>query len=335
VCLGLGLGATVLIGLIAWGYSVMIWMPGRSYQGSLPTLGRHGAEVRDALARDVKRLAVAIGGRALGGAERGLAEAAEFLESELSRYGYDVERQTFEVGGRPCRNLSVEISGARRPEEIVVIGAHYDSHGDAPAADDNASGVAATLALARAFAGKRPVPDRTVRFVLFANEEPPFFQTDAMGSRVYARRCRARGETIVAMLSLETIGYYSDRPGSQKYPFPLSAAYPTRGDFIGFVGDLSSRRLVREVIGSFRRHASFPSEGAALPSGLQGVGWSDQWSFWQEGYPAVMVTDTAQFRNPHYHTPQDTPETLDFDRMARVVEGLVGVACDVSRLEAD
>jgi Zn-dependent M28 family amino/carboxypeptidase len=217
----------------------------------------------------------------------------------------------------------------------VVVGAHYDSHGNIPAADDNASGVAAVLALARAYARERPGPERTLRFVFFVNEEPPFFQTDAMGSRVYARRCRARGETIVAMLSLETVGYYCDRSGSQNYPFPLSAFYPSRGDFIGFVGDLSSRRLVKRVVDSFRRHAMFPSQGAALPSGLRGVGWSDQWSFWQEGYPAVMCTDTAPFRNPNYHTPRDTPDTLDFDRMARVVEGLTGVVRELTRVGSE
>jgi Zn-dependent M28 family amino/carboxypeptidase len=179
--------------------------------------------------------------------------------------------------GSPAATSSPR-STTRWPEEVVVVGAHYDAHGGAPGVDDNASGVAATLAQARAFAGSVAAPDRTLRFVLFVNAEAPFFQTDAMGSRVYGRRCRARREALVAMLSLETIGYDTSTPGSQKFPFPLGAIYPDRGDIIGFAGDVPSRDLVRRVVGSFRRHASFPSEGAALPSGLRGVGRSDQWS---------------------------------------------------------
>ncbi|MEW4570683.1 M28 family peptidase [Tautonia sp. JC769] len=307
----------------------MIRMPGRSHRGPLPSLDREQVTLRDLLKEYVDLLAVEIGGRSLDADQEGLAEAAKALEMELSRAGYNVDPQVFEVRGQPCANLIVEIPGRRKPDEIVIVGAHYDSCGDLPAANDNASGVAATLALARSFAGRGSPAGRSLRFVLFVNEEPPFFQTDAMGSRVYARRCRERGEQVVAMLSLETIGYYSDEPGSQKYPFPLSAFYPSRGNFIGFVGNVASRGLVRRVVGSFRRHANFPSEGAALPSRLPGVGWSDHWAFWQEGYPALMVTDTAPFRDPHYHTPEDMPETLDFDRMARVVAGLDRVITDL------
>ncbi|MCI0362486.1 MAG: M28 family peptidase, partial [Phycisphaerales bacterium] len=196
-------------------------------------------------------------------------------------------------------------------------------------ANDNGSGVAATLALARAFAESKP--DRTLRFVLFANEEPPYFQTENMGSLVYAKRCRERGENTVAMLSLETIGYYSDAPGSQTYPIkPIGWVYPTTGNFIGFVGNYNSRKLVRQAIKSFRAHAQFPSEGGALPGWIPGVGWSDHWAFWQAGYPAIMLTDTAPFRYPHYHSIHDTPDKLDYDRMARVVDGLRPVVADLA-----
>jgi hypothetical protein len=143
-----------------------------------------------------------------------------------------------------------------------------------------------------------------------------------MGSVRYARRCRQRDEQIVAMLSLETIGYYSDAPGSQQYPFPFGLLYPSEGNFIGFVGNVSSGDLVRTAIGAFRQHARFPSEGAAVPASIQGVGWSDHWSFWQVGYPGIMVTDTAPFRYPHYHRREDTPDKVDYARMARVVAGL-------------
>ena len=127
------------------------------------------------------------------------------------------------------------------------------------------------------------------------------------------------------MLSLETIGWYSDAPNSQRYPFPLSLFYPSTGDFIGFVANLGSRSLMHRVIGSFRRSVAFPSEGAAAPASIPGIDWSDHWSYWQFGWPALMVTDTAPFRYPHYHTPQDTPDKLDYDRLARVVAGLEGV----------
>jgi Zn-dependent M28 family amino/carboxypeptidase len=171
---------------------------------------------------------------------------------------------------------------------------------------------------------------RTIRFVAFANEEAPFFQTEGMGSWVYARHARGRGEQIVAMLSLETIGYYSDAKGSQQYPFPFGIFYPQVGNFIGFVGNTASRALVRRSIGSFRRHTAFPSEGTAAPGWLTGIGWSDQWAFWQEGYAAIMVTDTALFRYAQYHTPYDTPDKIDYDRTARVVVGLARVLADLA-----
>jgi Zn-dependent M28 family amino/carboxypeptidase len=164
--------------------------------------------------------------------------------------------------------------------------------------------------------------DRTLRFVEFVNEEPPHFQTSHMGSRVYANRAFSRQEKIVAMLSLETIGYFSDQPGSQKYPFPMNLIYPDRGNFIAFVGNVDSRDLVRTLVGAFRRTTPFPSDGAALPEYTTGVGWSDHEPFWNQGYPAVMVTDTALFRYPHYHRPSDTPDKIDFDRLARVTLGL-------------
>jgi len=153
------------------------------------------------------------------------------------------------------------------------------------------------------------------------NEEPPFFQTERMGSLVYAKRLRQEQVPISAMISLETLGYHSDRPGSQKYPAVLGPFYPSRGDFVGFVGNSESRDLVRRATRSFRESARFPSEGVAAPATWPGIGWSDQWSFWQEGYPAIMITDTAIFRYPYYHTSGDTSEKIDLNKMARVVEG--------------
>jgi Zn-dependent M28 family amino/carboxypeptidase len=237
--------------------------------------------------------------------------------------GYSVASQRFQVEKLEMRNIEVEVKGGARASEIVLVGAHYDSVVGAVGANDNGSGVAALLEFARLFKDARPT--RTLRFVAFVNEEPPFYHSDAMGSRQYARRSRERGETIAAMLSLETIGYYSDDPGSQHYPFPLGFFYPSTGNFVAFVSNLASRTLLHEALSGFRRHAGIPSEGVAAPALIPGVDWSDHWSFWQEGWPALMVTDTAVFRYPHYHSPEDTPDKVDYERLARVVTGLHGM----------
>jgi Zn-dependent M28 family amino/carboxypeptidase len=234
--------------------------------------------------------------------------------------GYAPTDEPFESQGKPVHNIVAENRGHAAEGEIVVVGAHYDTVLGSPGANDNGSGVAALLELARLLAD-RPLP-RTLRFVAFVNEEAPFSYTDEMGSLVHARGARARGEHIQAMLSLETIGSYSDAPGSQHYPFPLSLFYPDTANFIGFVGNLGSRGLVRRALRTFRQTTAFPSEGAAVPASIPGVGWSDHWSFWQAGYPAIMVTDTAFYRYAHYHTGGDTPDRVDYDRTARVVAGL-------------
>jgi Zn-dependent M28 family amino/carboxypeptidase len=248
-----------------------------------------------------------------------LAAAASYIERELG----GAERQTYEVDGETVSNLVAEVRGTTRSDEIVVIGAHYDTVYDSPGADDNASGVAALIELARRFRDARP--QRTLRFVAFVNEEPPHFQTQTMGSWQYARRCREREENVVAMLSLEAIGFYDDAEGSQQYPAPLAAFYPDRGNFLGFVASLGSSALVKECVDAFRAHGRMPAESATLPTLIPQVGWSDQWSFWEFGYKAAMVTDTAPFRNPHYHTSHDTPDTLDYERLAIAVEGLHAV----------
>lgn len=318
---------TVLVLIVGLGLSFMIWMPGKSYRGPLPTLTGHEAELRDALRRDVQKLAGEIGERNLP-RYGSLVAAADFLEASLSAAGYKVRRQSYTLLGRTCDNLEVEIAGTDRPGEIVIVGAHYDSIEGSPGANDNATGAAAVLALARSFSRQKTA--RTLRFVAFVNEEPPYYQSPAMGSIVYAKRAQARGENVVAMLSLETIGYYSDRKGSQSYPFPFNLFYPSTGDFIAFVGNVSSHGLVRDAVASFRRVANFPSEGGAVPGFIIGVGWSDHWSFWQSGYPAIMVTDTALFRYPYYHTHEDTPDKVQYDRLARVVSGLEGVVADLA-----
>jgi Zn-dependent M28 family amino/carboxypeptidase len=199
----------------------------------------------------------------------------------------------------------VKLPGTDAAGETVVIGAHYDSVAGAPGADDNASGAAGVLELARLLHGS--AHRKTIRLVLFVNEEPPFFQTENMGSLVYARQLRTDHVSVSAMISLEMLGFYSDVSGSQKYPVLLGLFYPDRGNFIGFVGNPGSRTLVRQAVRSFRETTQFPSEGIAAPADWPGVGWSDHWSFWQKHYPAIMITDTALFRYPYYHTPLTRP----------------------------
>ena len=310
-------------------------MPGEVHRGPLPPLTEAERALAGALEADVRRLAGDIGERnatAFGVKKLGAAE--KFLTDALAAAGFEPERQAYEVRGLTVANVVVEVPGGEARDEIVIVGGHYDSAAGTPGANDNASGTAATLALARAFAARKPA--RTLRFAFFVNEEPPWFQTEDMGSLRYARRCRDRDERVVGMLSLETIGYYSDEKGSQKFDScpPLRLLYPDTGDFIAFVANPKSADLTRQVVGSFRGDTSFPAHGCCLPDFLEGVGWSDHWSFWQVGYPAVMVTDTAPFRYPHYHEPEDTPDKLDFERLARVVAGLERVVGELAGKDA-
>ncbi len=276
-----------------------------------------------ALRRWIKRLSVDIGARP-GGDVKKSRITAKWIESELSEenMGYRPAVRVFEVGEVAYRNVEAELSGTSRAGEIVVVGAHYDSVADCPGANDNGSGVAAMLAIAQAFTGTENM--RTLRFVAFANEEPPYFRTDAMGSLVYARDCRRRGEDIVGMISLESLGCYSDEENSQRFPPGLRKFYPDTGNFVGIIGDQNSKELVEMFYRSFRRVSDFPAQKAALPPEIPGIGWSDHWSFWQCGYPALMVTDTATYRYAHYHKPSDTPDKIDFTRYTLVVQALVG-----------
>lgn len=308
--------------------SYMIAMPGTSFSGALPPLTVDETQIKTNLTRHVFYLAAEIGERNVIAYEP-LQKTAQFIEDNFKKVGYEVKSQEYVVQMRKVRNLSAEIPGGAKANEIVVIGAHYDTVYDCPGADDNTSGIAALLELARILKDSHPA--RTVRFVAFVNEEPPWFQTDDMGSLVYAEQAHKLKENIVAAISIETIGMYSDAEGSQQYPSGFKSLYPSKGNFIVFVGNLGSRGLVRDAVRSFRASTQFPSEGSAVPPAIPGVGWSDHWSFWQEGYPAIMVTDTAPFRNPNYHQPTDRADTLDYDRMARVVHGLAGVVTDLEK----
>jgi hypothetical protein len=302
-------------------------MPGKN-TSKAAALSPDEIALREELRADVQKLAGKIGERNMWHYSQ-LNAAADFIDNSFLRAGLHPRRDSYELRGQACHNIEAEISGTRR--EIVLIGAHYDSVFSSPGANDNGSGVAAMLALARRFARRKT--EHTLRFVAFVNEEPPYFLSGEMGSLVYARRCKERGDKISAMISLETIGYFSDAPNSQVYPSrALGAFYPKVGNFIGFVSNVHSRTLLRRVIALFREDAKIPSEGAALPWFIPGVSWSDQWSFWKNGYLGIMVTDTAPFRYPHYHSANDTPDKLDYDRFTLVVSGIEKVIEGLDKL---
>lgn len=266
-------------------------------------------EKEQRLRRDVKILAEDIGERNIYRYEQ-LQLAADFIEHTLADSGYQVARQTYIARDRAFSNLEAEIRGEENPNEIILVGAHYDTARNSPGANDNGSAIAALFELARQFAGKRL--SRTLRFVAFTNEEHPFTRTPWMGSRVYARRCRERGENIRAMICLETIGYCSDRKGSQRLSFN-GLLLPSRANFLALVGNKDSKSLLHKVETSFRLHRKVRGKALVLPTNMPGAWSSDHWCFWQEGYPALMLTDTALLRYNYYHRSGDTPEKVRYD----------------------
>jgi hypothetical protein len=291
------------------------------------------ADLARRLHRHVDMLAGVIGERNVPHRYGALEASARYIEDTFKSAGYTPVAQEFPAYGKPVRNLEVEIRGCKHPERIWIIGAHYDSIDGSPAADDNASAVAGVLEVARLFAGA--TCRDTVRFVTFVNEEPPFYKGPEMGSTVYAKRCRERGEDIRGMINLEMIGYYRDERGTQEYPLPLGRRpwnwlLPRRGNFIAFVGNFPSFWLTRRCKRLFRRSVRFPALWVAAPDRIDGTGMSDHWSFWQQGYPALMVTDTAFLRYPYYHHAQDLPKHMNFPCMTRVVQGVVEATQDLA-----
>jgi Zn-dependent M28 family amino/carboxypeptidase len=282
-------------------------------------------ELKEGLFRHVDCLAGLIGERHLG-KPAAFAAAATYVEQQFASVGYSPTRETYMASGHQVANIVAELPGGDRKNELVILGAHYDTFGTTPGADDNASAVAVMLEVARLL--QPTTPARTVRFVGFACEEPPHFYTGEMGSQVYARQCKARGEKIVGMLCLEMVGFYSTEPGSQRIPpgIPraLHWAIPKRGDFLAAVANLHSICLLWQFRRGFKHSVQFPLFTFALPESIHEIRLSDNSSFWDQGYPALMLTDTSFLRNPHYHLPSDTPETLDFERMTLVTLGVAG-----------
>lgn len=312
-------------------------------------------ELQSRLEKHIRRLAVEIGPRSYL-APKKLEQAAAYVKGEFEKrkrnnsvrlWPYRVgdvpkkhlyrcvkprcmsEHKNYDdlsgtIGSIDFKNIEFDIRGDKQPDEIIVIGAHYDSDacesaGCTLGADDNATGVAALIELVGIFT-KQYQPAKTLRFVAFTNEEEPFFQTETMGSYVYAREPRAEKERVRWMLSLETMGYFNDKPGSQEPQWLAKLiGLPTTGNFIAFAGNWNSAKLAEKSVKAF---SGVPAVGIATYSRIPGVNWSDHWSYWQLGVPAVMVSDTALLRNFCYHKECDIPQRLDFNRLAHIVLGL-------------
>ncbi|MCA8987741.1 MAG: M28 family peptidase [Planctomycetaceae bacterium] len=249
----------------------------------------------------------------------------KYLEGVWHQQGYEVRREEYQALEQTATNLIVETSGGKRSDEIILLGAHYDTVSATPGADDNASAVAVMLEVSRlliGFAGQR-----TIRYVAFACEEPPYFHLDLMGSQIHARGCRNRNEKIIGMLCLEMVGYYAEEQNSQLIPetIPklLRRFFPTRGNFLASVGNLTSLGLAWNFHRGFRKGTrNLPLFSVCLPERIREIRLSDNSSFWDQNYPALMLTDTSFLRNPNYHQATDLPGTLDYTRMTEVVRGV-------------
>jgi len=280
----------------------------------------------------VTKLSREIGVRSYQDFDR-LEKTVKYLSAELSSFGYQVSTQSFAFAGHTYQNVIAELKGTSSPGQVLVVGAHYDTVRTTPGADDNASGVAGLLALARAFAN-RPL-GKTVRFVSFPLEEPPAYRTKNMGSYHYAASLKKAREKVEGMVYLEMIGFFSDRPGSQHYPLPfMNLKFPKSGNYIAMVGNRKSRKFTVQMAAGFRKATDLTLVTLNAPAIVVGIDFSDHWSFGKFGYPAFMVTDTAFYRNPHYHSPSDLPDTLDYNRMAQVVEGLKAAVEEWGRTDA-
>jgi hypothetical protein len=258
-----------------------------------------------------------------------LRHCEEWIRQRWESQVYVVKKHTFLFEGKDYSNLEIEIKGRIAPSEIIIVSAQYDTLPDSPGANNNGSGVAILFQLSRLL--RNHIPDRTLRLLNFVNEEDPFFGTEMMGSYQYAKKCREQHENIRVMLSLDALGIYTDRPGSQKYPFPFSMFYPSRGNFLAFIGDFSSRKYMVETTRGFKKGSSFPIEAGVVPKWVEGAAWSDHLSFWKFGYPGIMVTDTGGFRSSFHTTKEDTMEKLNFEAMSRIVLGMYCAIADLTR----
>jgi hypothetical protein len=307
-------------------YSVLKIRSSASVSASGPN-SPHVGDVHQ-LYTHVEHLSVTIGSRSVFEYDK-IEATKRYIVSCLKTFGYIPTLQNYDYEGKTFSNIIVSIPGVKYPDETVIIGAHYDTVYGTPGADDNASAVAVLLEVCRAL--KSISPGRTLKLIFFFLEEPPVFRTEHMGSYVYAKEAKARNENIKAMICLEMVGYYSDKKDGQTFPLPLmSMMFSTTPNFIAVVGNLKSRNLVDKVKNSLLKVSPIPVETLTSVSFVPGVDLSDHRSFWEMGYPAVMITDTAFYRNPNYHTENDTIDTLDFNTMADLLKGLLQAAKDLT-----
>ena len=253
-----------------------------------------------------------------------LETSASYIESRLLDFGLETQRQVFDVAGVNVRNIEVVWGCPDRDPKAgtLVIGAHYDSADDSPGANDNGTGVAALLEIAGALARAPPLCARRLRLVFFVNEEAPYGKTADMGALRHAEGLKDSGENVCGMIALETLGYFSNAPGTQKLPFPFNLIYPSRGNFVAFIGLPGSRTFLRSAVKAFRAVSDFPSTGSLVPGFIEGADLSDHWAYHHTGFPAMMITDTAPYRNPFYHQVHDTPDTVDYVSLARITKGV-------------
>lgn len=302
----------------------IFYMPGNVQYTRLPSLSEDELRTSNRLREHVIHLSDTIGERHFL-ETNSLNRAADYIVEQFQNLNYKVDIQRFgstlESDKGEFKNIIVELTGKQEPDKVIVVGAHYDTVWVSPGADDNASGIAVLLEIARRLQGHEL--DKSIRFVAFSNEENPFYGSEHMGSVVYSRSLNLDKENIQGMISLEMLGYFSDDKNSQNYPWPINWFYPDKGNFIAFVGNLQSRDWLHSAIVAFRQVTEFPSEGLSAPMSLvPDIKRSDQISFWKRDIPGFMLTDTANFRNPHYHLTGDDYDTLDYEKMSHLVIGL-------------
>ncbi len=313
-----------LRGLIALGFIMITtygWAEPLSVNGNQL---REQGEIEQNLKNTVVHLSETIGIRNYK-YYKNLNLTADYIIAEFKKFGYEVEIMTYEIENKEYKNIIAKKVDEEETKGVIVIGAHYDSCFN-PGADDNASGVAGVIELARIFKDKQS--EDALRFVAFVNEEPPFFQTDQMGSFVYAKKMKEKGENIKTAIILEMIGFYTDKKNSQRYPPLIGPFYPNKGNFVAVVGNIKSRKIVKNILGPFKEAVNLPIRSLVAPAFIPGINFSDHWSFWKNGFLAVMITDTAYLRNKNYHKETDTAETLDFQKMADVILGLKAFLLD-------
>ncbi len=303
----------------------LTWMPGSSYKGPI-TLSPQDKAYPLILKQHVEKIAFAEHNAV---AYKNLEKSENYIFNTLSSYGFTPNKISVKTGNLIVNNIEIiiEPETANPSTQTVVIGAHYDSAEDAVGANDNASGAAILLELAKKFKNKKEAlnssPKYRLRLVWFVNEEPPYFKTQNMGSLVYVQYLLEKKEKIKAMYSFDVLGSFYETPSTQKYPLLFSFFYPSTGNFVAFVGNRSSKELVQKSLLSFRNsNVKIGSEGISAPQLITGIDFSDHWSFYKYDIPALMITDTAWNRYSHYHKPTDTPDKLNYAAMSVALSGL-------------